>query len=148
MSEWIVEKTFLPGVGFAGVGEGCSSLISWSNFFDSFSSSFLIASLVSAPCPMYWLHTTVSPFLSARTTCVLLVMLAPFAAHCAKITKKNAVNQKFHCVILVNGWTALQYFSKIPFNRINQTVWGCLTYWPEIWLVGRLENFPVGLLSK
>ena len=68
---------------------GCSSLISWSNF----SSSFLIASLVSTPCPIYWLHTIVSPFLLVRTGVEVFVILAPLASCTIRTTEKAALSQ-------------------------------------------------------
>ena len=87
MKPWkleIVVEHILPGK--AG---GCSSLISWSNF----SSSFLIASLVSTPCPMYWLHRIVSPFLLARTGVELFVVLAPLATSTITTKQKAALSQ-------------------------------------------------------
>ena len=83
-----VIKHILPGIV-----EGCSSLISWSSFLDSFSSSFLIASLVSIPCPIYWLHTIVSPFLLVWTGVELFVILAPLATHTTSTKEKAALSQ-------------------------------------------------------
>ena len=80
-----------------GLGEGCSSLIIWS----SFSSKFLIASLVPASVPMHWLQTIVASSVWAWTLFVQFVILAPFAWYATR-NRNNAA--KSQCLIVEAKW--------------------------------------------